>query len=87
MELFSLRKIRRICPRGCGPGPPASAYGSTDFIKRRSLATGSIARIKPIESVSRLLTGMITGSVELISYRVGSGAIGSDLDPLRGARP
>jgi hypothetical protein len=39
MELFSLRKIRRICPQGCGSGPPASAHGSMDFIKRRSLAT------------------------------------------------
>jgi hypothetical protein len=54
MELFSLRKIHRICPRGCGPGPPALAHGSTDFIKRRPLATGLTAQIKPIESVSRL---------------------------------
>jgi hypothetical protein len=40
-DLFSLREIRKICPRDCGPGPPASAHGSTGFIKRRSLATGS----------------------------------------------
>jgi hypothetical protein len=43
MELFSLRKIHRICPQHRGPGPPAPAHGSTDFIKRRSLATGSTA--------------------------------------------
>jgi hypothetical protein len=55
MELFSLRKIRRICPWGGGPGPPASAHGSTDFIKCRSLATGSMAQIKSSEPVSRLL--------------------------------
>jgi hypothetical protein len=54
MELFSLRKIRRICPQHRGPGPPAPAHGSTDFIKRWSLAIGSTARIKPIESVSLL---------------------------------
>jgi hypothetical protein len=54
MELFFLRKIRRICPRHRGPGPPASAHGSTNFIKRWSLATGSMTRIKPIESVSLL---------------------------------
>jgi hypothetical protein len=54
MELFSLRKIRRICPRHCRPGPPAPAHGSTDFIKRWSLATGSTALIKPIKSVSLL---------------------------------
>jgi hypothetical protein len=54
MELFSLRKIRRICPRHCGPGPPAPPHGSTDFIKRWPLATGSMARIKPIESASLL---------------------------------
>jgi hypothetical protein len=41
MELFSLRKIHRICPRGFGPGPPVSAHGSVGFIKRRLLATGS----------------------------------------------
>jgi hypothetical protein len=51
MELFSLRKICRICPQHRGPGPPASAHGSTDFIKRRPLATRSMARIKLIESV------------------------------------
>jgi hypothetical protein len=47
MELFSLRKIHKICP-------PASAHGSTEFIKRWPLATGSTARIKSIESVSLL---------------------------------
>jgi hypothetical protein len=55
MELFSLRKIRRICPQHRGPGPPAPAHGSTDFIKRRPLATRSMAQIKLIESVSQLL--------------------------------
>jgi hypothetical protein len=54
MELFSLRKIRRICPRHRGPGPPAPAHGSTDFIKRWSLATGSTTVIKTIESASLL---------------------------------
>jgi hypothetical protein len=54
MELFSLRKICRICPQHRGPGPPAPAHGSTDFIKRWPLATESTARIKPIESVSLL---------------------------------
>jgi hypothetical protein len=32
IELFSLRKIRRICPWHRVPGPPASAHRSTDFI-------------------------------------------------------
>jgi hypothetical protein len=54
MELFSLRKICRICPRHHGPSPPASAHESTDFIKRWSLATGSTTQIKPIESASLL---------------------------------
>jgi hypothetical protein len=55
MELFSLRKIRRICPQHRGPGPPAPAHGSTDFIKCRLLASGSMARIESIKPVSRLL--------------------------------
>jgi hypothetical protein len=54
MELFSLRKIRRICPRHRGPGPPLSAHGSTDFIKCRSLASGLTARIESSEPVSLL---------------------------------
>jgi hypothetical protein len=54
MELFSLRKIHRICPRHRGPGPPATAHGSTDFIKHWSLATRSMAQIKPIKSESLL---------------------------------
>jgi hypothetical protein len=53
MELFSLRKIHRICPHHRGPGPLAPAHGSTDFIKRRPLASESMAQIKPIESISR----------------------------------
>jgi hypothetical protein len=55
MELFFLRKIRRICPQHRGPGPPAPAHGSTDFIKRRSLASGSTARFESSEPVSQLL--------------------------------
>jgi hypothetical protein len=59
MDLFFLREIHRICPQDCGPGPPASAHGSTGFIKRRSLATGSTARIKPSEPLSRLLISAV----------------------------
>jgi hypothetical protein len=44
---------------GCGSGPSASAHGSTDFIKRRSLATGSTTWIKPSESVSRLIISAV----------------------------
>jgi hypothetical protein len=40
-------------------GCTALAHGSTDFIKHRSLVTGSTTRIKPIESVSRLLISAI----------------------------
>jgi hypothetical protein len=59
MELFSLRKIRRICPRQRGPDPPASADRSTDFIKCRSLVTGSTTQIKLIKPVSRLLISAV----------------------------
>jgi hypothetical protein len=59
MELFLLRKIHRICPRGCGPGPPASAHRSTDFIKRWPLASGSTAQIEPSKPVSRLLISVV----------------------------
>jgi hypothetical protein len=59
MELFFLRKIHRICPQHRGPGPSAPAHGSTDFIKRRPLASGSTARIKPIELVSQLLISIV----------------------------
>jgi hypothetical protein len=59
MELFSLGKIRRICPQHRGLGPPAPTHVSTDFIRRRSLATGSMAQIKPIESVSRLVISAV----------------------------
>jgi hypothetical protein len=52
MELFSLRKMRRICPQHHGPGPPAPAHASTDFIKRQSLASGSTAWIESSEPVS-----------------------------------
>jgi hypothetical protein len=59
MELFSLRKIRRICPQHGGLGPLAPAHGSMDFIKRRPLATGSMAQIKPIELISRLQISVV----------------------------
>jgi hypothetical protein len=59
MELFSLRKIHRICPRYRGPGPPALAHGSMDFIKHQLLVTGSTAQIKPIEQVSQLLISTV----------------------------
>jgi hypothetical protein len=59
MELFSLRKIHRICPRYRGPGPLAPAHGSTNFNKCRSLASESTTQIKPSESVSRLLISAV----------------------------
>jgi hypothetical protein len=59
MNLFSLREIYRICPQDCGPGPPTLAHGSTDFIKRRSLATGLMAQIKPSEPLSWLLISVV----------------------------
>jgi hypothetical protein len=55
MELFSLRKIRRICPRHRGPGPLVLAHRSMNIIKRRPLAFGSTTQIEPSKSVSRLL--------------------------------
>jgi hypothetical protein len=58
-NLFSLREIRRICPRGCGPGPPASAHGSMGFIKCQPLATRSMAWIKPNEPLSRLIISTV----------------------------
>jgi hypothetical protein len=54
MELFSLRKICRICPQHCGPDPLSPAHGPTDFIKRRSLVSGSMAWIESSEPVSLL---------------------------------
>jgi hypothetical protein len=54
MELFSIRKIRRICPQYRGRGPLSLAHGSMDFIKCRSLVSGSTARIESSESVSLL---------------------------------
>jgi hypothetical protein len=54
VELFSLRKIRRICPQHRGPDPPSPAHGPTNFIKRWSLVFGSTARIESSESVSLL---------------------------------
>jgi hypothetical protein len=59
MELFSLRKIRRICLRHRGPGPPEPAHGSTDFIKCRSSASGSTTQIESSEPVSRLLISAV----------------------------
>jgi hypothetical protein len=58
-KFFSLRKIRRICPRHRGLGPPAPAHGSTNFIKRRLLASGSMAQIDPSEPLSWLLISVI----------------------------
>jgi hypothetical protein len=54
MELFSLRKIHRICPQHRGSGPPAPAHGSTDFTKHRLLASESTAQIESSEPVSLL---------------------------------
>jgi hypothetical protein len=59
MELFSLRKIRRICQQHRGPGPPTPAHGSTNFIKRWSLASGSMAQLHPSEPLSRLLISVV----------------------------
>jgi hypothetical protein len=59
MELFSLRKIRRICLQHRGPGPPASAHGSTYFIKHQPLAFRSTAWIQSNEPVSRLLISAV----------------------------
>jgi hypothetical protein len=59
MKLFSVRKFRRIYPRLCGLGPPAAAHGSTNFIKRRLLASWSTAQIEPSESISRLLISAV----------------------------
>jgi hypothetical protein len=59
LELFSLKKFRRICPQHYGPGPPASAHGSTDFIKCRSLAFGSTAWIESCETVYWLLISAV----------------------------
>jgi hypothetical protein len=55
MKLFSLRKIRRICPQHRGPDPPSPAHGPTDFIKRRPLVSGSMAQIESSEAVSLLV--------------------------------
>jgi hypothetical protein len=59
MELFSFKKIRRICPRYHGPGPLVPAHGSMDFIKRRSLVTGLTTQIKPIKLESWLLISAV----------------------------
>jgi hypothetical protein len=58
-DLFSLREIRRICPRDCGPSPPASVHGSTGFIKCRSLIQRSASKIYHREGVSRLLISIV----------------------------
>jgi hypothetical protein len=57
--IFSSRKIRRICPQHCGLGPPTPAHGSTDFIKRQSLASGLTTQIESSEPVSRLLISAV----------------------------
>jgi hypothetical protein len=51
MKLFSLRKIRRIYPQHRGPDPPSPAHEPMDFIKRRSLVSGSMAQNESSESV------------------------------------
>jgi hypothetical protein len=53
--IIFLKKIRRICSRQRGSGPPVPAHGSTDIIKHWSLAFGSMAQIESSEPVSRLL--------------------------------
>jgi hypothetical protein len=68
MELFFLRKIHRICPQHRGPDPPPQAHGSTDFIKRRSLVSGSTAQIESSESVPLL------GCLDPIGRWVGIGS-------------
>jgi hypothetical protein len=55
MKLFSLRKIRRICPWHSGLGPPTPAHGSTNLIKHRPFASGLTTQIDPSEPLSRLL--------------------------------
>jgi hypothetical protein len=59
MELFSLRKIRRICPQHRRPSPLAPAHGSTNVIKCRLLASGSTTEIDPSEPLSRLLISVV----------------------------
>jgi hypothetical protein len=59
MDLFSLRKIHRICPQHRGPGPPVPAHGFMDFITRRPLASGSMARIESSKPVSWLLVSAV----------------------------
>jgi hypothetical protein len=54
MELFFLRKIRKICPQHREPDPSSPAHRPTDFIKRRLLLSGSTTRIESSESVSLL---------------------------------
>jgi hypothetical protein len=79
-DLFSLRESHRICPRDCGPGPPALAHWSTGFIKCRPLATRSTAQIKPSEplfldliSTADLLADGYDGFVLVSSGPVKSG--------------
>jgi hypothetical protein len=40
-------------------GPPASAHGSTNFIKRWPLALGSTTQIEPSEPLSQLLISVV----------------------------
>jgi hypothetical protein len=54
IKLFSLRKIRTICPQHRGPDPPSPTHGPMDFIKRQLLVSGLTAQIESSESVSLL---------------------------------
>jgi hypothetical protein len=58
-DSFFLREIHRICPRDCGPGPPASAHGSTGFIKHRPLIQRSTSKIYHREGISQLLISIV----------------------------
>jgi hypothetical protein len=49
MELFSLRKSRRICPRCGGPSPQNRLTGSTGLIKYQPLIQRSAVMIYQIE--------------------------------------
>jgi hypothetical protein len=57
--IIFLKKIHRICPQHRGSGPPAPIHGSTDFIKRRSLASGSTSQIESNEPIFRLLISVV----------------------------
>jgi hypothetical protein len=79
MKLFSLRKIRIICPQHRGLGPPSPAHGPMDFIKRRLLISGSMAQIESSESVPLLgCLDPIGRRVAIISSQLIQESIGAD---------